>query len=502
MNMKRVITPVLALGIALGLNPAVAQAAPADTLNYYITVDGACNDANSGLSASQGLCTLKAASDKAEQAYSKGGARGDINVLYESGKTYTKKIGSTAGVDMWRFAPVAGKAVTITSTGAEKPIIKGNPQAKEAENARGLTIQPTKNRGGTFVVNNLEFRNLSDGVLINGGVNQTDVNGLNTLDNGVIMGTNAPIQNARITNNNFINMGTKYAPGRLVVKGVPKELNYMGNGALRFWNTDNLLISGNNFTNFYQKKHSNLSHVMYGYYSSNAKVENNNFRNTNSTVVHGRMGGNWSVARNVFRNTSSAEISTWYRGVGYSKASNPEYDRNMECRVNEPTTDGTNKYTFGFQRSIHGVMQARWCTSPERIYAPTSVTYTSLTDGIKVDFSGATTNGGSKVVSHEVYATHAGKNPVKLGTVKGANGTFTVKNDALLKAGFKNKEEVTLFVSAVSDKGDKTGSTSNQFWFRVGEGFSTAKFGNPDLKWKGETKTSTRSSGSSWGSFF
>lgn len=229
MNKKYGVALLTAL-TAVTMSPTVAHADTGTVTNYYIKPVGQCSDRNTGKQEGEALCSLNVLSSKLEKEYKNGGARNDINVVYDSGSTYEKIIGQdNRKKDKFSFAPAAGTRVTFTTNGDKKAIIKGNPNAQGAENTIGLVIEPTKNRSGTFTVENLEFRNLNDGILINGGVASSDKYEFNTPHNGVISGKSAPIQDAIIQNNNFINMGTKYAQGKATVNGTLKELNHNGN---------------------------------------------------------------------------------------------------------------------------------------------------------------------------------------------------------------------------------------------------------------------------------
>lgn len=541
---------VLTAITAFTITPTIAQASTT-TENYYIQPSGQCSDKNNGKSKDKAFCSLSALSNSLEKEYKNGKARGDINVIFNSGSTYEKIVGANNySRDKFTFSPAAGHKVNFTTNGSKKAIIKGTSHPRKDENKIGMVIQPTKNRGGTFVVENLEFRNLNDGLLINGGVNMSDKYNFNTPRNGVISGQNAPIQNAVIRNNNFINMGTKYAPGYLINKNKKKdELNYNGSGALRFWNTYNLTIENNNFTNFYQKKNTGLSHVLYGYFSNNSNIVNNTFKNTNSTVVHGRMGNNWNVKNNKFNNTTKSEVSTWYRNIKYSPLLDSSYNRNAECKVNSPQLSGNVKnnstntqsikkenslssnasslssnstlftkirnffrrldifnlfYTpkskstasnntknttsnNTIKQSIYAVSENPWCKKPRRVYAPSTINWSSTSNGIKVDYKGATTNNNNRslarVVKNEIYAVNDKMSkPVLVSTVKGKDGSTTITNQQLKKLGFKDNEEIYLSVVSVNNRGDKTSSTGNRFSFTIGEQFGSVQQYAADVK--------------------
>lgn len=550
---------------ALTVSPIAAHADTGNATNYYIKPAGQCSDKNTGKQEKEALCSLDVLSNKLEKEYQNGKAREDINIVYESGATYEKILGkNNAAKDKFSFAPAAGTRVTFTTNGDKKAIIKGNPKAQAAENKIGLIIEPKQqNRGGTFTIENLEFRNLNDGILINGGVATSDTYKFNTPRNGVIAGKSAPIQDAIIQNNNFINMGTKYAPGSIVQNGVKKELNYNGNGVVRFWNTYNLTIDNNNFTNFYQKSNGGLAHVLYGYYSNEANVINNTFKNTNSTVVHGRMGNNWKVENNKFENSTRSDISTWYRGLQYSPQFSKNYDRNAECRVNSPQasnntkvsnkTNSTTKTTKnnssnslssksglssnssgstfvdrviaffrrldflhlfhnpssgssssgssssgssiisksgttkdGLKETIYAVPENPWCNSGNRVFEPSTVTYSSSSNGVNVSYSGASTNRLGSIAKHEIYIVDnhndVNKKPVLVATIKGKDGSTTITNKKLKELGYKDNDEVSLNVVAVSSKGNKTSSTGNKFSFTIGEDFGTVKYNAVDVK--------------------
>ena len=533
----------------LTITPTIAQADTNNSYNYYINPEGQCNDNNTGKDKNNALCSLNVLSNKLEKEYQNGKARDDINVIFNSGSTYQKIIGkNNSKKDTFSFAPAAGHKVIFTTDSDKKAIIKGNPNTQSSENKIGMIISPNKNRGGSFIVENLEFRNLNDGLLLTGGVNMSDPHNFNTPRNGVISGKNAPIQDAIIRNNNFIDMGTKYAPGSVSVKGKNEELNYIGNGALRYWNTYNLTIDNNNFTNFYQKKNTSLAHVLYGYFSNNTNIVNNTFKNTNSSVVHGRMGNNWNVKNNKFVNTTGKDISTWYRSIKYSPRLNSNYDRNAECRVNPPQLSNNTKNNTNHNKTINnttknsnnsssssnffsnvlqkirnffrkldvfnlfhnsssnsslsssftrkntensnGITQGiytspenPWCNSRDRVFSPSTINYTSMNNGIRIDYNGATTNGKGKIIKNEIYATsNKIKEPILVTTVKGNDGNTTITNKKLKELGFKDKEEVSLSVVSVSDKGIKTSSTGNKFSFTIGDNFGSIKQHSVDVK--------------------
>ena len=106
-----------------------------------------------------------------------------------------------------------------------------------------------------------------------------------------------------------------------------------------------------------------------------------------------------------------------------------------------------------------------------------------MNNGIRIDYNGATTNGRGKIIKNEIYATsNKIKEPVLVTTVKGNDGNTTITNKKLKELGFKDKEEVSLSVVSVSDKGIKTSSTGNKFSFTIGDNFGSIKQHSVDVK--------------------
>ena len=74
----------------LTITPTIAQADTNNSYNYYINPEGQCNDNNTGKDKNNALCSLNVLSNKLEKEYQNGKARGDINVIFNSGSTYQK----------------------------------------------------------------------------------------------------------------------------------------------------------------------------------------------------------------------------------------------------------------------------------------------------------------------------------------------------------------------------------------------------------------------------
>lgn len=117
------------------------------------------------------------------------------------------------------------------------------------------------------------------------------------------------------------------------------------------------------------------------------------------------------------------------------------------------------------------------------VYAPSTVTYSSTYDGVNVSYDGARTNRLSRISKHEVYSIgNNSKSPVLVDSVAGKDGSVTISNTKLKELGFKDNEEVSLNVVAVSDKGHKTSSTGNKFSLTIGDDFGTVKYNSVDVK--------------------
>ena len=406
----RRIAAALAAAAALAFTPAAADAATAaDTDIYIATPRTGCDDAFTGETKDEPICTFARAEKLLNTAYAAGDARGDVYLRLASGPDAARTPSTRADTTTINYAPAANTTLHIVPdwyvpglrpdprAGRDYVYWAGNDAFDNAAkgntaNHVAFTVAPRENRGGTYHIYGQDVTNFVKGIIVNARVDYTGTERDNLNGEGVVLPNSAPVDRMVIEHNRFHQIGSKYASA---AGADGKHIAESGNAALHFWNTTNTLVENNTFTDIYNTVGAGLGHIIYAYTSSYATVRGNTFDNSNLTAVHRRMGHGWTVIGNDFGpGLERAHNSTWYRHSTYDSDG-----RLAECRYALGDTDTA-------RNQEQSTRQQAWCTDTRRIYAPREVTYTVSDGTVRAEWTPAATN-GQKLAGYTLEVTDA-----------------------------------------------------------------------------------------------
>ena len=406
----RRIAAALAAAVALAFTPAAADAATAaDTDIYIATPRTGCDDAFTGETKDEPICTFARAEKLLNTAYAAGDARGDVYLRLASGPDAARTPSTRADTTAINYAPAANTTLHIVPdwyapglrpdprAGRDYVYWAGNDAFDNAAkgntaNHVAFTVAPRENRGGTYHIYGQDVTNFVKGIIVNARVDYTGTERDNLNGEGVVLPNSAPVDRMVIEHNRFHQIGSKYASA---AGADGKHIAESGNAALHFWNTTNTLVENNTFTDIYNTVGAGLGHIIYAYTSSYATVRGNTFDNSNLTAVHRRMGHGWTVIGNDFGpGLERAHNSTWYRHSTYDSDG-----RLAECRYALGDTDTA-------RNQEQSTRQQAWCTDTRRIYAPREVTYTVSDGTVRAEWTPAATN-GQKLAGYTLEVTDA-----------------------------------------------------------------------------------------------
>lgn len=429
------LSAVIAVATALTFTTTAADAATAgdpDTDIYIATPRTGCDDANTGATKDEPICTFARAEKLLNTAYAAGDARGDVYLRLASGPDATRTPATRGESSTLNYAPAANTTLHIVPDWYERGLRPdpragrdfvywaGNGDLNNA--ARGnvanhvaFTVSPRENRGGTYHIYGQDVTGFVKGIVVNGRVKYTGTARDNLRGEGVLLPNSAPIDGMVIDHNRFHQIGSRYATA---TRSNGKHIAESGNAALHFWNSTNTLVEHNTFTDIYNTVGAGLGHVIYAYTSSYATVRDNTFTNSNLTVVHRRMSHGWTVTGNDFGpGLSRAHNSTWYR----AGARFDDDGRLAECRYAMGRTDTGENSEFLLP-------QQSWCADTRRVYAPRDVTYIIGDNTVTATWSHAVTN-GQKLAGYTLEVTDSRDNVVDSVDVGPYANTATVPLD-------------------------------------------------------------------------
>lgn len=406
----RRIAAALAAVVALAFTPAAADAATADDTDIYIaTPTTGCDDAFTGETKDEPICTFDRAEKLLNTAYATGAARGDVYLRLASGPGATRTPATRAATTALNYAPAANTTLHIVPDWYE-PGVDPDPRAGRdyvywagddafdntskgtVANHVAFTVAPRENRGGTYHIYGQDVTNFVKGIIVNARVDYTGTARDNLNGEGVLLPNSAPVDRMVIEHNRFHEIGSKYASA---AGANGKHIAESGNAALHFWNTTNTMVEHNTFTDVYNTVGAGLGHIIYAYTSSYATVQGNTFDNSNLTAVHRRASHGWTVTGNDFGpGLERAHNSTWYRHGVYDSDG-----RLAECRYALGDTDTA-------RNQEESTRQQAWCADERRIYAPREVTYTVSDGAVRAEWTTAATN-GQKLAGYTLEVTDA-----------------------------------------------------------------------------------------------
>lgn len=406
----RRIAATTAAAVALAFAPAAAaHATAADTDIFIATPATGCDDANTGETKDEPICTFARAEKLLNTAYAAGDARGDVYLRLASGPGATRTPATRADTTAINYAPAANTTLHIVPdwytpgvdpdprAGRDYVYWSGNDAFDNTgkgntANHVALTVAPCENRGGTYHIYGQDVTNFVKGIIVNARVDYTGTERDNLNGEGVLLPYSAPVDRMVIEHNRFHQIGSKYASA---AGANGKHIAESGNAALHFWNTTNTLVENNIFTDVHNTVGAGLGHIIYAYTSSYATVRGNTFDNSNLTAVHRRMSHGWTVTDNDFGpGLERAHNSTWYRHSVYDSDG-----RLAECRYAIGDTDTA-------RNREQSARQQSWCTDARRIYAPREVTYTVSAGTVHAEWTPAVTN-GQKLTGYTLEVTDA-----------------------------------------------------------------------------------------------
>ena len=395
---KPLIATALVVAIASSLVPASALAQTTSGTNIYVaTPSTGCNDTNDGATPATPVCTFKRADAILNAEFNSGAKRGDAYIRIKSGKAATRTPASRTETSNLEFAPGPNTTLHIVpdwyqpgmspdpSAGRDYVYWRGN-DTFDSDKSKGnvanhyaFNVSPRENRGGTYHIAGQDVSNFVKGFIVNGRINDKGSERDNMNFQGTILPFAAPINDLRIDNNRFHEIGSRYANA---YDGNGAHIAENGNAALHFWNTTNAVVENNDFNNIHNDIGETLGHVIYANASSYAYVRNNTFANTNLTAVHRRISHAWNVTGNTYgTGMTRAHISTWYRHIKYDNDG-----RLAECRYGIGVTDSSKVDELWYP-------EQSWCTDSRRIYAPREVVYTINPGSVTAAWTPAQTNG-------------------------------------------------------------------------------------------------------------
>ena len=441
-----------------------------DLITLWIAPHGECDEQGDG-SEGKPFCDISQASQKLDELYSQGKARGDIDIRFKTGdnRLYKPQVGKRFGT--FTFSPTAGHVVRfipdwyqnvkdLDNMNDNKMVkYQGNKKgvSKGLDSEIGISIAPKINRGGTYQVSGFSFDTFINPLKLT--VPQTtkdplvDGNDPQAAYKSIRHSKNAAINNALISHNSFKNIGSTYTE---------QGKNYIS-ASLRMWGLTNSLIKNNIFTRGSAvREETSRSHVIYNYMTADNVYEGNTFKENEYSGIRVRLSNDEIMRNNTFDNPKSPDesIGTWYQGGMYGEGGSHDNKSYAECRGNGPYyKDLGNTFKQSNSIQIRSLGDQKYCKDEKRITAPLFV------EGVQTgDFEysirwGESDTNGDGVKSYHVYVGGIDKdgNPIDepklVKTVNAKTRELTMTKSMLEKAGMKPGEDFYYYIVAEGNSG-------------------------------------------------
>lgn len=546
--MKRTLSGVLLSSILITTinisDTAQAQVTqtPYDTLTIHMAPQDECFDDGDG-SIEKPLCDLEAATMKAQSEYQNGNARGDVEIRFKTGVnsagnireyTFVEK-GESSSKRNFDFSATAGHRVyflpdwfdrndpTKVKEGLENYVrirpadVEVRRPTNEAdqenvavdEKLMGVSISPTKNRGGSYHIEYLDIQGFMSGLTIDNGNMWTDkhesdpVASIHT--NGTVRGFSAPINNPIIKNVHYEKIGNIYGDRispNLGSDGKQVRASDSGNAAQLYRNITNGEFSNITFKeilneNFENKQHLSWGHVVYGMTSTGNHWNNIMIDKTNMSALHSRMENNAIVENTDFIENAPNRLGEFLHIGRWNDWASGDKARFKECSAapmnildsNTATWQGNpvEVSTYNTGSGIDGT-RPDWaiCDSPERMY-PVDWLQGVQTgeDSYQLKWGEART-GGTPVTHYEVIA---GTYELLSSNLDNSNDTSTVlktiqagqplevslTREEIEQAGVDADGDTYLTVIAVNENGNRSARTAMRIAVNLAEDWENNK---------------------------
>ena len=457
-----------------------------DLITLWIAPYEEC-DAQGDGSEGKPFCDISQASQKLDELYNQGKARGDVDIRFKTGnnRVYKPQIGKRFGY--FTFSPTAGHVVRFIpdwyqnrkdlDNMDDNKMVKyqGNKKgvSKGLDSEIGISIAPKINRGGTYQVSGFSFETFINPLKLT--VPQTtkdplvDGNDPQAAYKSIRHSKNAAINNALISHNSFKNIGSTYTE---------QGKNYIS-ASLRMWGLTNSLIKNNIFTyGSAVREETSRSHVIYNYMTADNVYEGNTFKENEYSGIRVRLSNDEIMRNNTFDNPKSPNesIGTWYQGGVYGEGGSHDNKSYAECRGNGPYyKDLGNTFKQSNSIQIRSLGDQKYCKDEKRITAPMFVEGVQTGDfEYSLRWGEADTNGDG-VKSYHVYVGNIDKNgnpveePIHLKTVDATTRELTMTKDMLEKAGMKPGQDFYYYVVAEGNSGWTSGRTQHRMTINLDE---------------------------------
>ena len=441
-----------------------------DLITLWIAPYVECDEQGDG-SEGKPFCDISQASQKLDELYNQGKARGDVDIRFKTGnnRVYKPQVGKRFG--SFTFSPTAGhvvrfipdwyKNVKDLDNMDDNKMVKyqGNKKgvSKSLDSEIGVSIAPKINRGGTYQISGFSFDTFINPLKLT--VPQTtkdplvDGNDPQAAYKSIRHSKNAAINNALISHNSFKNIGSTYTE---------QGKNYIS-ASLRMWGLTNSLIKNNIFTRGSAvREETSRSHVIYNYMTADNVYEGNTFKENEYSGIRVRLSNDEIMRNNTFDNPKSPDesIGTWYQGGMYGEGGSHDNKSYAECRGNGPYyKDLGNTFKQSNSIQIRSLGDQKYCKDEKRITAPL------FAEGVQTgDFEysirwGESDTNGDSVKSYHIYVGGIDEdgNPIDepklLKTVNAKTRELTMTKSMLEKAGMKPGEDFYYYIVAEGNSG-------------------------------------------------
>ena len=457
-----------------------------DLITLWIAPYGECDEQGDG-SEGKPFCDISQASQKLDELYNQGKARGDVDIRFKTGenRVYKPQVGKRFG--SFTFSPTAGHVVRFIPDWYQNvkdldkmddnKMVKyqGNKKgvSKSLDSEIGVSIAPKINRGGTYQVSGFSFDTFINPLKLT--VPQTtkdplvDGNDPQAAYKSIRHSKNAAINNALISHNSFKNIGSTYTE---------QGKNYIS-ASLRMWGLTNSLIKNNIFTRGSAvREETSRSHVIYNYMTADNVYEGNTFKENEYSGIRVRLSNDEIMRNNTFDNPKSPDesIGTWYQGGMYGEGGSHDNKSYAECRGNGPYyKDLGNTFKQSNSIQIRSLGDQKYCKDEKRITAP------MFAEGVQTgDFEyslrwGEADTNGDGVKSYHVYVGNIDKNgnpveePIHFKTVDATTRELTMTKDMLEKAGMNPGQDFYYYVVAEGNSGWTSARTQHRMTINLDE---------------------------------
>lgn len=456
-----------------------------DLVTLWMAPENECNAEGDGTKENP-LCNFSQLSDKLDELYKQGKARGDVDIRFKTGKdvVYTPPIGGNTGV--FKFSPTAGHVVRFvpdwyenvedleTMTMDKMVKFKGNPKsvAQNRDSNIAIRIEPRVNRGGTYQISGLHFDTFINPLsFINTHMTKDKV-----VDKGdpesvykqIRYSKNAAFNHLLISHNYFDKIGSVYTD---------QGSNYLSS-SLRLWGITNSVIQDNTFINGNAvREELGPSHVIYTYMSADDVYDNNTFKDNVYSGPKIRVANDEMFTNNLFDHPKSGYqlLLTGYQDIRFGKGGERDNKQYAECKGTGPYYENLGNTFKQNKVNFTNNKEQQYCVDTKRITAPMFV------EGVQTgDFEyslrwGEADTLGDGVKSYHVYVGDIDKNgnpveePIHLKTVDATTRELTMTKDMLEKAGMKPGQDFYYYVVAEGNSGWTSGRTQHRMTINLDE---------------------------------